>query len=140
LAETQQQTRKAEFDPTSKLHVVTLQGRKYITYVGLQARLADQGKSIIATSTEIIRDPFDEENFPTRQAVVKVNMTIQKGDTVARLSCVADASSANVSGALKEATLRMAETRGQSRVLRIATRAPFTAYEELPSNNNTEDN
>ncbi len=124
----------AEFDPSKKEHVVTLQGRKYITYVGLQARLADQGKSIIGTDTEIVMNPYDSKNYDYRQAVVKVTMRIQKGDVVAELSCVGDANTDNVSKNLAEATLRMAETRAQSRVLRIATRAPFTSFEELPTN------
>lgn len=121
-----------EFNPNSNLHVVTLQGRKFITFVGLQARLADQGKSIVGLAVEVLRDPFAEENYEKRWAVVKVTVEIMKGDVIARLSSLGDASMDNVSKALGEATLRMAETRAVARALRIATRAPFTSVEELP--------
>lgn len=122
----------AEFNPSNKNHVVTLQGRNYITFVGLQARLADQGKSIVDVDVEVLRDPFAEENYAKRWATVKVSVTAQAGDLRGTIRCLGDASTDNVSKALGEATLRMAETRATARALRILTRSPFTAIEELP--------
>ena len=125
----------AEFNPNAKEHVVTLQGRKFITFVGLQARLADQGKSIIGTEIEILRDPFAEENSTDKQAVVRATVHIigKAGTPVtAKIQALGDASKNNVSKNIAEATLRMAETRAIARALRIATRSPFTAIEELP--------
>jgi hypothetical protein len=127
----------AEFNPDNKQHVVDLQGRKYITVVGLQARMADQGKSIVESDTEIIQLPTKENG---KEAIVKVKVYVQKGDKVfGPLTAVGDASVANVGQKLKEATLRMAETRGQGRVMRVITRAPYTALEELPAEQNTDE-
>lgn len=122
------------FNPAAKEHVVTLQGRKFITFVGLQARLADQGKSIVGIDVEILRDPFAEDNKATNQAVVKATVSIMgnKGGVSAKISSLGDASTKNVSKNIADATLRMAETRAIARALRIATRAPFTAVEEIP--------
>ncbi len=123
----------AEFNPGNSLHVVTLQGRKYITFVGLQARLADQGKSLIGTKVEVDTRPTKDNN---NRSEVRVTAKVKKGDLVAEIQCVGDADNSNVSKILQGATLRMAETRALSRCLRIATRADYTAVEELPPMDN----
>lgn len=121
------------FDANSKEHVQNLQGRKFITFVGLQARLADQGKSIVGTTVEILRDPFEEPNTKTNQAVVRVTVKVLSDKGVeASVQCLGDASTKNVSKNIAEATLRMAETRATARALRILSRSPFTAIEEIP--------
>lgn len=123
----------AEFNPNDKNHVVSLQGRKFVTFVGLQARLADQGKSIVGTEVEILRDPFAEDNAGDKQAVVRATVSIVgKNGVTASIQSLGDASRRNVSKTIEEATLRMAETRAIARALRLATRSPFTALEELP--------
>lgn len=118
------------FDPNDKLHLVPLQGRKFITFVGLQARLVDQGKELVGTDTEIVQLPTEDND---KNAVVLVTMTVKQGDTLATIKCVGDASRSNVGPKLVEATLRMSETRAQARCLRIATRAEWTSREEIGS-------
>lgn len=118
------------FDVNNPLHMVPLQGRKFITFVGLQARLVDQKKELVGTETEIIQLPTDENG---KNAVVKCKMIVKQEDTTAEIECVGDASKANVGPKLVEATLRMAETRAQARCLRLATRAEWTSREEIGS-------
>jgi hypothetical protein len=122
----------AEFDVNRKEHVVNLQGRKFVTFVGLQARLADQNKSIVGTEVEILKSPFDE-GAENNQAVVRATVTIigGKNAVTAKIQALGDASTLNVSKNIANATLRMAETRAIARALRIATRSPFTAVEEI---------
>lgn len=127
----------AEFNSGDKKHLVNLQGTPYITVVGLQARMADQKKSIVQSDTEIIQLPTKENG---KEAIVKVSVYVQKeGKNFGPLSAVGDASAANVGPKLKEATLRMAETRAYGRVLRVITRSPYTALEELPAEQNTDE-
>ena len=122
-----------QFNPGAKEHVVTLQGRKFITFVGLQARLADQGKHIHGLEIEIIRDPFDEDNKENKQALVRATVhVVAENGAVSKVQSLGDASKLNVSKNIEDATLRMAETRAIARALRIITRAPFTAVEEIP--------
>lgn len=124
----------AQFDKNNKKHLVSIPGQgQYITVVGLQHLLADQGKSIVGMDTEILRDPFAPENYDNRQAVVRVTLHLQKGDVKAPISSLGDASSLNVNSKMKEATLRMAETRAIGRALRVATKSNYTAFEELPA-------
>jgi hypothetical protein len=125
------------FNPDDKKHLVPLQGVQYITVVGLQARAADMGITIVQSETEILRLPHENED---KEAIVKVKLWPQKdGKTFGPITAVGDASIKNVGSKLKEATLRMAETRGYGRALRVITRAPYTALEELPAEQNTDE-
>lgn len=124
-----------EFDKNDKKHLVSLQGTPYITVVGLQAKMYDQGKSVVESDTEIIQLPNTNED---REAVVKVKVFVEfNGKKYGPICAVGDASIKNVGPKLQNATLRMAETRGWGRVYRVITRAPYTSLEELPHEQNT---
>lgn len=130
-----------QFNPKDKKHLVNLQGTQYITVVGLQARMADQGKTVVQSDTELVQLPNSNDD---KEAIVKVKLWIQvtrgeKAQTFGPITAVGDASVKNVGPKLKEATLRMAETRGYGRAYRIITRAPYTALEELPAEQNTDE-
>jgi len=127
----------AEFNPADKKHLVKLQGVPYITVVGLQARLADQGKAVVETDTEMLLSPFTNEE---KAAIVKFSCYVldKNGNKHGPFSALGDASAETVNSKLAGATLRMAETRAYGRVLRIATRSNYTAFEELPTNDETE--
>lgn len=124
--------RKQEFNPNDSKHLVKLQGVPYITVVGLQARLADQQKAVVETDTEMLVNPFENDELA---AVVRYSAYVldAKGNKHGPFKALGDASKKTVNNKLAGATLRMAETRAYGRVLRIATRSPFTALEELPA-------
>lgn len=128
----------AEFDPKNKKHLVSLQGQSYITAVGLQARLVDQGKYIIGIDTEIVEYPTKDNN---QRAIVLSTVYIRSNNSkeTFKFRSVGDADQTNVSKNLANATIRMAETRSVSRSLRIATRSDFTALDELPPMNDNDE-
>ena len=119
-----------EFNTNDRKHLVTLQGTPYITVVGLQARLKDQGKSVTRTDTELIQIPNEENG---NVAIVKYSIWVDfQEKTFGPFRSLGDASPDNVNSKLSAALIRMAETRGYGRSLRVATRADYTAKEELP--------
>lgn len=124
-----------EFNSQDRKHLVTLQGTPYITVVGLQARLADQKKVVSRTDSDLIQIP-DESNGNV--AIVRYKVWVafknEAGEVIERgpYTSIGDASPQNVNSKLASALIRMAETRGYGRGLRVATRADYTALEELP--------
>ena len=134
----EQKDKKPEFNPNDSKHLVKLQGTPYITVVGLQARLADQNKAVVETNSEMLVNPFENDELA---AVVKYSAYVLdvKGNKHGPFVALGDASKKTVNQKLAGATLRMAETRAYGRVLRIATRSPFTALEELPAEQNDDE-
>lgn len=128
----------AEFDKGNKKHLVNLQGTPYITVVGLQARLADQGKAVVETDTELISNPYETG---VEAAVVRFSCYVLDKNQKKHgpFKAFGDASAKNVGPKLKEALIRMAETRAYGRALRIITRSDYTALEELPAGQNTDE-
>lgn len=133
-----QKQRTPEFDPNNSKHLVKLQGTPYITVVGLQARLADQGKAIVETDTELLMNPYEKD---AEAAVVRFSGWVldRNGNKHGPFKAFGDASQKNVGPKLKEALIRMAETRAYGRALRIITRSQYTALEELPAEQNTDE-
>lgn len=117
--------RKLQFDPSK--HLVKGQ---FITYVGLQARLADQGKGTIYSRSTIVQNGDEHESG---RWVIKVNMKVKHFATgeIADLEAIGDADKSNTGKMVQPHMPRMAETRAKVRVLREATRSEFTAYEEI---------
>jgi hypothetical protein len=124
-----------EFNANDRKHLVTLQGTPYITVVGLQARLADQKKAVSKTDSTLLQIP-DDSNGNVAIVLYKVWVVFKNedGEVVERgpYTSIGDASPDNVNSKLVSALIRMAETRGYGRSLRVATRAQYTALEELP--------
>lgn len=121
--------RKNTFDPNNSLHVIKVSGRSFITFVGLQARLADQGKSVVGTDTEILQTPT-KENGNTVYVKVTTEVAGKDGKSYSFKS-VSDASPESVGKMIVPHLLRMAETRGHARNLRMATRSEFTSIDEI---------
>lgn len=124
----------AEFNAKDKKHLVQLQGTPYITVVGLQARLADQGKAIVKTKTELLSNPYAEGSGGAAVVRFSCYALDSKGNEHGPFESLGDASPANVGPKLKEALIRMAETRAYGRALRVITRSQYTTLEELPQN------
>ncbi len=130
--------KKAYFRPNDTAHVIERQGKKFITHVGLQMKMLDQGKSVVESDTEVLQWPWDN---PLNICAMRVTMVVEKGGRKAKYRAVGDVVvsdkdkgiKANVGPKVEESWFRMAETRAHVRCLRQATRSEFTAFEELPS-------
>jgi hypothetical protein len=135
VVDREKKERKTLFDPDK--HLVGRGGKSFITYVGLQAKLADQGKGTIYSRTDVLQNGDDHESG---RWAVRVNMKIKHFETgeVADLEAIGDASVENVGSMVSGHLPRMAETRAKVRVLREATRSEFTAYEEIGSEDSDE--
>lgn len=121
----------AHFDPNNNLHVISAKGRKFITFVGLQAKLKDDGISIIGATTDILQNG---EEHDSGRWIVKVELTAkhnQSGNT-ATIQAIGDVNKENVGAMVYPAAPRMAETRAWVRAMRILTRSEYTGADELP--------
>lgn len=118
------------FDPNSKQHVVSAQGRKFITFVGLQAKLKDDGMGIIGAKTELVQNGDEHESG---RWIVQVELKFKhwKSGAEAVIQAIGDATVENVGKMVWPHAPRMAETRAWVRALRIATRSEYTAAEEI---------
>ena len=99
--------------------VVELQGKQYPTHSGLLALAHAHGLESIKT---------DLLNYADSEAIVKATVTGTRGTFEAH----GDASPANVSRNIANATLRMGETRAINRALRSYLGIGATTAEELP--------
>ena len=99
--------------------VVELQGKQYPTHSGLLALAHAHGLESIKT---------DLLNYADSEAIVKAIVTGTRGTFEAH----GDASPANVSRNIANATLRMGETRAINRALRSYLGIGATTAEELP--------
>ncbi len=118
------------FDPNNPQHVVSKGGRKFITFVGLQARLSDQGKRLVGSETEVLQNGDDHESG---RWLMRSTLTIyhDETETTASIQGIGDASPQNVGQMIVPHLPRMAETRAEVRALRKATRSEYTALEEV---------
>ncbi len=101
--------------------LIDLKGRSYLTHAGLLRAAHDAG--IEAIGTDLIR--YDAE---TKSAILKATASGARGT----FTGYGDASPANVARHLKDATIRMAETRAINRALRLYLGIGKTTVEELP--------
>jgi hypothetical protein len=132
----------ATFDPNNNQHVVSAKGRKFITFVGLQAKLADQGKFMKNVEFEDIFQPWEN---PYHLYRCKVYLTVSNKEGIeATYQATGDAginskedgegfelAINNVGAMVAPHFYRMAETRALVRALRIATRSEYTALDEI---------
>lgn len=106
-----------------KKHIISLQGRDFVTYDGLLGMGHDKGlKSMV---TELVQIP-NENNKHT--AIVHATATMKDGRV---FQGYGDANPTNVNRAIANHLCRMAETRAKARALRDATNIGMTAWEEL---------
>lgn len=125
----QEEERKKTFDPNNSLHVIKVSGRQFITFVGLQARLADQQKSVVGTNTDLLQEPNEDNDYTV---IVKITTEVAgKDGRTYTFKSISDASPDSVGKAIVPHIIRMAETRGHARNLRMATRSEFTSIDEL---------
>lgn len=102
--------------------IIKLQGREYTTHAGLLMVAHEQGlKSVDSNLLS-----YDKE---TKTAIISATADGERG----RFTDVGDASPANVSRNIAEATIRMASTRAISRALRLYLGVGMTCLEELPA-------
>ena len=108
--------------------LIDLKGREYLTHSGLLRAAHDAG--IESIGTDLIR--YDAE---TKTAILKATVSGARG----AFTGYGDASPANVARHLREATLRMAETRAINRALRLYLGIGRTTVEELPGDRDNGD-
>ena len=108
--------------------VVWLQGREYLTHNGL-LRVAHE------VGLKSIQSELVHWNAEKKAAVIKTVVIGERGTYTG----YGDACPANVAKHLREATLRMAETRAVNRALRLYTGLGMTTTEELPGDHETEE-
>jgi hypothetical protein len=109
-------------------NIIELQGKEYVTHQGLVNAAHKLGLQSI--TTEIIsHDPVKQ------QAIIKATATMKDEDGTRTFQGIGDASPENLSGMVKAAYIRMAETRAVNRSLRLATKIAVTSIEELDRDN-----
>ncbi|MCX6020928.1 MAG: hypothetical protein NTZ05_04205, partial [Chloroflexi bacterium] len=102
--------------------IVERDGRSFVLYAGLLDEAHQQGLKSIQTT--LVQIPSDDNGFVAIcQAVVETD----KG----RYSGIGDAAPNNVTAPMRNAIIRMAETRAKARALRDATNVSVAALEEL---------
>lgn len=113
-----------------KEFIVERQGQTFVRYAGLLDEAHEQGlKSITTTLLQIPNQ--DNRNTAICQAVVETSKGIFTG--------IGDAAPDNVSRAMQNCLIRMAETRAKARALRDAINVGVAALEELDGDDNVSD-
>jgi hypothetical protein len=102
--------------------IVERQGRSFVLYAGLLDLAHSQG--LRAIRTRLVQVPADENG---QLAIVSAEVDTDRGT----FSGLGDASPANVSRAMLNCTIRLAETRAKARALRDAVNVGVVAFEEL---------
>jgi hypothetical protein len=118
------------FDPSNPQHVVSKGGRKFITFVGLQAKLKDSGMGVVGALTDIVQNGEDHESG---RWIIRTTLTVkhwESGNT-ASIQAIGDSTKENTGAMVWPHAPRMAETRAWVRALRIVTRSEYTAVDEL---------
>lgn len=109
-----------------KEFVVERQGRQFVLYSGLLDLATQQGlKSIVTT---LIQAPDDDNH---RVAICCATVTLEQGGEQRTFTGLGDAAPNNVTPAMQNCLLRMAETRAKARALRDAVNIGMAAAEEL---------
>lgn len=109
-----------------KEFLIERQGRTFCLYAGLLDLATQQGLKSIAT--ELIQAPTDANN---RVAICTATIVLEKDGIERSFSGLGDAAPNNVTPAMQNCLLRMAETRAKARALRDAVNIGMAAMEEL---------
>lgn len=109
-----------------KRHIISLQGRDYVTYEGLLDEAHKRGLRAIRTTLVQLPGAANEQT-----AIVSAEVEFHGPDGPRVFTGIGDASPRNVSRGITPHLIRMAETRAKARALRDATNIGMTAFEEL---------
>jgi hypothetical protein len=102
--------------------VINRHGKDYVLYAGLLDEAHSQGLSAIKTT--LLQAPTAQN---AQVAIVMAEVTTEKGS----FTGIGDASPDNVSRAMANALIRLAETRAKARALRDAINVSMVSLEEL---------
>ena len=109
-----------------KEFLIERQGKTFALYAGLIDAAHDQGLHSIETA--IVQIPTEENKFV---AICTAKVTMARNSGYDSFSGIGDASPQNVTPAMRNCLLRMAETRAKARALRDAVNIGVAAFEEL---------
>jgi hypothetical protein len=107
-------------------HIVTLNGRSYVTYEGL-LQIAHE-HDIVSIIVEIIQYPTEENKLT---AIASATVRGKDGKV---FTDIGDASPSSCSSKIVPHLIRMASTRAKARVLRDFTNIAMCSLEELGDN------
>lgn len=121
------------FDPEK--HLIVRGGTRFINMAGLFAKLADDGKHLLAVETQMLRWPTDKdeegEEYGEARCKATIRVKFPDGET-GKYEGHGEANDGNVTGPqVKNALPRMAESRAIVRAMRFATRSEETALGEV---------
>jgi len=102
--------------------IVERQGRSFVLYAGLLDLAHSQG--LRAIRTKLLQVPSDENG---QMAIATAEVETDRGT----FSGLGDAGPTNVTRAMLNCTIRLAETRAKARALRDAVNVGVVAFEEL---------
>ena len=102
--------------------IVERQGRSFVMYAGLLDLAHSQG--LRAIRTKLIQFPSNDNS---QMAIATAEVETDRGT----FSGIGDAGPTNVSRAMLNCTIRLAETRAKARALRDAVNVAVVAFEEL---------
>src|SRR5687768_17550563 len=108
--------------PMKREFVITRQGKDYVLYAGLLDEAHGQG--LKAIRTQLVQAPTSQNG---QVAICVAEVVTDKGT----FTGLGDASPDNVSRAMVNALIRLAETRAKARALRDAINVSMVAVEEL---------
>ena len=109
-------------------HIISLQGKQFVTHAGLLEKAHEIGLSTIRTE---LLTPI-ETIHTAKMIVFKAVVVIAKGDEEPRtFTGYGDATKENVNSVIFEHRLRMAETRAVNRALRFSTNIGMCSVDEL---------
>jgi len=113
--------------PIDPKHIVERQGKSFVVFAGLLNEAHIQGLHSI--ETDLLQIPAEDNG---NVAIVKARATMfGDADPPKFFDAIGDASPGNVGPMVKNAIIRMAETRAIARALRFATNIAATALEEI---------
>jgi len=115
------ETRKRD-EMVKREFIVERQGRSFVLYAGLLDLAHSQGLKSI--HTELAQIPSEGNRYT---AIVLATVETEKGT----FTGIGDASPLNVTNAMLNCTIRLAETRAKARALRDAVNVGVAAFEEL---------
>lgn len=110
-----------------KKHVMSLQGKDFVTYEGLLDEAHKKGLKSITTALVQVPGPANDQTA----ICVATAVFLDKEGVERTFTGIGDASPRNVSRGILPHIIRMSETRSKARALRDGTNIGMAAYEEM---------